>query len=349
MKLIAAACATAVLATSVGVNAPPGVPERSARLDVGLAAAVQPAPGALITQFLANQAQNCSLICPFVVQGAVQVPAALLQAPGTFLTQLQAGQPLVQALGAGGATVSGAANDVWTGLIRTDLDQVVPRTEFGTEVIAVGLVQIGEAALTQPGSLPGVLGQARSDLFAALNNPTGPEPFPAVHTPLEAAAVRVTAVFWAVAFHATEQLTLIVTRVPNAFLTTLGSTGNVGKAVQAAGQAVSTTVSESIAPIRDALTKPIPITPAVAAKPDVKSAVAPVKTPAVQPNAKPKQQTSLPASPPVLASRPDPSTSTKTKQPNLMSGLGGAVNKALGDIGAKKPGAPAKPAKTGHP
>lgn len=85
---------------------------------------------------------------------------------------------------------------------------------------------------------------------------------------------------WTWAFHATEQLTLIVTRVPNAFLTTLGGTGNVGKAVQA----VSTRVSESIAPIRDALTKPIPVTPAVVADPAPKSAVKPVKEPASQPN-----------------------------------------------------------------
>lgn len=328
------------------------MPERSAAFDVGLAAAVQPAPGALITQFLANQVQNCSLICPFVAQGAVQIPAAVLSVPGTFLTQLQAGQPLVQALGLSGATVSGAANDVWTGLISTDLGQVVPRTEFGTEVIAVGLVQIGEAALTQPGSLPGVLGQARTDLFAALTNPPGPERFPAVHTPLEATAVRVTAVFWAVAFHATEQLTLIVTRVPNAFLTTLGTTGNVGKAVQAAGQAVSTTVSESIAPIRDALTKPIPITPAVVADPAPKSAVKPVKEPAAQPNTtlKPKQQTSRISPPtlPAVPSAPVPSASPSPKPPNLVSGLGGTIKKVLGDIGVKKPSTPDKPVKAGR-
>ncbi|MGL5445562.1 MAG: hypothetical protein ACRDDJ_24265, partial [[Mycobacterium] stephanolepidis] len=81
MRLLAVACASAVLATAAGVNAPPGMPERSAVLDVGLAAAVQPAPGALITQFLANQVQNCSLICPFVVQGAVQIPTAALLTP----------------------------------------------------------------------------------------------------------------------------------------------------------------------------------------------------------------------------------------------------------------------------
>lgn len=366
------ACASAVLATSVGVNAPPGPSARSARFDVDLtAASAQPPPGALITQFLANQVQNCSLICPFVVQGAVQVPTAALLAPGTFVTQLQSGQPLVQALGLAGATVSGAANDVWTGLIRTDLDQVVPRTQFGTEVIAVGLVRIGEAALTQPGQLPGVLGQARSDLFDALNNPPGPESVPVVHTPLEAAAVRGTEVFWAVAFHSTEQLTLIVTRVPNAFLTTLGSTGDVGKAVQATGEAVVTTVSESVAPIRDALTKPIPITPVAASKPAEKPAVTTTdvkatdkatdakatdkaadaikatpqtKAPTVRPDLAPKLPTML-TKPPVLMSKPDPGTSPTTKQPNVMRGLGGAIKKVLGDVSGKKPSAPDKPAK----
>ncbi|WP_078326145.1 hypothetical protein [Mycobacteroides salmoniphilum] len=328
---------------------------------------MQPAPGTLITQFLANQVQNCSLICPFVVQGAVQVPTAALLAPGMFVTQLQSGQSVVQALGLAGATVSGAANDVWTGLIRTDLDQVVPRTQFGTEVIAVGLVRIGEAAFTQPGQLPGVLGQARSDLFDALNNPPGPESVPVVHTPLEAAAVRGTEVFWAVAFHSTEQLTLIVTRVPNAFLTTLGNTGDVGKAVQATGAAVVTTVSESVAPIRDALTKPIPITPVAAAKQAEKSAVTTTdvkatdkatesktaeaikatpqtKAPTARPGLTLKPPT-LFAKPPVLMSKPDPGVSPTTKQPNVMRGLGGAIKKVLGDVSGKKPSAPDKPAK----
>lgn len=354
------ACASVVLATSVGVNAPPGPSARSARFDVDLtAASVQPPPGALITQFLANQVQNCSLICPFVVQGAVQVPTAALLAPGTFVSQLQSGQPLVQSLGLAGATVSGAANDVWTGLIRTDLDQVVPRTQFGTEVIAVGLVRIGEAAFTQPGQLPGVLGQARSDLFDALNNPPGPESVPVVHTPLEAAAVRDTEVFWAVAFHSTEQLTLIVTRVPNAFLTTLGNTGDVGKAVQATGETAVTTISESVAPIRDALTKPIPITPRAAAMTtdatttgkatesktaEAVKATPQTKAPTVRPDLTPKQTTLL-TKPPVLMSKPDPGVSPTTKRPNVMRGLGGAIKKVLGDVSGKKPSGPDKPAK----
>ncbi len=362
------ACASAILTAGAGVNAPPGTAERSAVFDVGLTASVQPAPGALLTQFLANQVQNCSLICPFVVQGAVQIPASVLAAPATLVTRLRAGQPVVQALGLTGATVSGTANEIWTGLIRTDLDQVVPRTQFGTEVIAVGLVRIGEAAITQPGGLPGALGQVRSDLFGALNNPPGPEPLPAVHTPLEAAAVRGTEVFWAVAFHGPEQLTLIVTRVPNAFLTTLGSTGNVGKAVQAAGEAAATTISESVAPVRDALTKPIPITPATAAKdegkaPDVTAAhprapaasvervktMAPqAKTPVVRLDPKSNRQASWPR-PPALSWRPDPGSAAKIKQPNPMSGLGGAIKKAFGDVGAKKPAAPGKPAKTDRP
>ncbi|SKW49089.1 Uncharacterised protein [Mycobacteroides abscessus subsp. abscessus] len=127
------ACASAILATGAGVNAPPGTAERSAAFDVGLMASVQPSPGALLTQFLANQVQNCALICPFVVQGAVRIPASVLAAPATLVTQLLVGQPVVQALGLTGATVSGTANEIWTGLIRTDLGQVVPRTQFGTE------------------------------------------------------------------------------------------------------------------------------------------------------------------------------------------------------------------------
>jgi hypothetical protein len=46
------------------------------------AAAPAPVPlGAPIEQFLLNQLQDCSLICPFIVQGLVQVPVSLRDSP----------------------------------------------------------------------------------------------------------------------------------------------------------------------------------------------------------------------------------------------------------------------------
>jgi hypothetical protein len=223
-----------------------------------------PPPGALIEQFLVNQIQDCSLICPFIIQGAIQAPINFAIIPFTFVTELQSGQPLLQAIALTDATVSGAANAALTGIINNDLGLVLPRAQNALEVAVVGLIDIGTTAFTQLGNLVQAINTARTGFFQALQQPPGTMPPPAVHNALEAAAVRVIEVVSALTFQAPERLLLGVTQVADALFTTLGNTGNVGATLGAAGASVATTVSQSVAFIRHALTEPIPISPAAA-------------------------------------------------------------------------------------
>jgi hypothetical protein len=90
-------------------------------------------------------------------------------------------------------------------------------------------------------------------------------PPPVVHNALEGGVVRVIEVVSSLTFQAPERLLLGVTQAADAFFSTLGATGNVGSALAATGASVATTVRESAAFVRHALTEPIPVSPAVTA------------------------------------------------------------------------------------
>ncbi len=260
---IAAACALALTLGSppTGFRSPPGF------FDVGLAAATAgapaaPPPGALIEQFLVNQIENCSLICPFIVQGAVQVPLNFVPLPLTLVRLLQSGEPFLRAAALSDATVSGALNDAVTGIITNDLGKVLPRAQNALEVAIVGLIDVGTTAVTRPGNLPQAINIARAGLFDALTQPPGTMPPPPVHNAVEAAAVRAVEVASALTFQVPERFLLGVTQAANALFTTVGNTGNVGAALAAVAASVSTTIGDSAGFIGRALTEPIAITPA---------------------------------------------------------------------------------------
>jgi hypothetical protein len=263
---LAVAAAGTLAVTSA---APPAAPHSVPSLvgDVRLAAATTaiPPPGALITQFLTNQAQNCSLICPFIVQLAVEPAFRFAIIPVTFAAELQSGQPLLNAIARTDATVSGAANAALTGIIDNDLGLVLPRAQNALEVAVVGLIDIGTTAVTQPGNLLSAINAARTNFLGGLQQPPGTMPPPVVHNALEAGAVRVIEVVSSLTFQAPERLLLGVTQAADALFSTLGATGNIGSALAATGASVATTVSESAAFVRHALTEPIPISPAVTA------------------------------------------------------------------------------------
>lgn len=223
-----------------------------------------PPLGALLQQFLANQGTDCSLICPFIIQFATQPLIKFAVIPATFVRELQSGEPLLQAIARTDATVSGAANDAFTGIITNDLAAALPRAQHSLEVAVIGLMNIGTTAVTAPGNLLRAITTARADLFSALQQAPGPTP-PAVHSVLEAAAVRVIEVASALTFQAPERLLLGITQAANALFTTLGGTGNVGTALAAVGASVKATVGQSVDLIRHALTEPIPIWPAATA------------------------------------------------------------------------------------
>ncbi|MBV8966252.1 MAG: hypothetical protein JO191_08770 [Mycobacteriaceae bacterium] len=263
---IAALSSLAVTVASVPAD---GQSPWAVRSYVGLSAATSAAPatapGALIEQFLANQAQNCSLICPFIIQGAVSVPFDFAILPLTLVRELGAGVPLVQAALLSDATVSGALNDAVTGIITNDLNLVLPRAQNALEVAVVGLIDIGITAVTQPGNVFGALTSARSSFLTALTQPPGTMPPPPVHNALEAVAVRAIEVASSLTFQAPERLLLGISQAANAFFTAIGATGNIAATVQAVGASVSATISDSVGFIRHALTEPIPITAAPAA------------------------------------------------------------------------------------
>jgi len=241
---------------------------QTAVADVSLSASTTLMPatpplGALLQQFLRNQGTDCSLICPFIIQFATQPLIKFAVIPTTFVRELQSGEPLLQAIALTDATVSGAANDALTGIITNDLEAALPRAQHSLEVAVIGLIGIGMTAVTAPGNLLQAIITARADLFSALQQPPGPTP-PAVHSALEAAAVRAIEVASALTFQAPERLLLGVTQAANALFTTLGATGNVKTALAAVRTSVTTTVSESVDLVRHALKEPIPISPAAA-------------------------------------------------------------------------------------
>ncbi|HUO40571.1 MAG TPA: hypothetical protein VMU34_23210, partial [Mycobacterium sp.] len=129
---------------------PTGLLPSVAVAEVRLAAAANPPPGALIERFLLNQLQNCSLICPFIVQGVVEVPLTFAVIPLTFARELRSGQSLLKAIALTDETVSGAANAALTGIIDRDLGLVLPRAQNALEVAVVGLIDVATTAVTQP-------------------------------------------------------------------------------------------------------------------------------------------------------------------------------------------------------
>ncbi|MBV9512741.1 MAG: hypothetical protein JO280_01675 [Mycobacteriaceae bacterium] len=266
-KTIAIAALSSLAVTVASVPADDQSPW-AVRTYVGLSAATSAAPatapGALIEQFLANQAQNCSLICPFIIQGAVSVPFDFAILPLTLVRELGAGVPPVQAALLSDATVSGALDDAVTGIITNDLSLVLPRAQNALEVAVVGLIDIGITAVTQPGNVFGALTSARSSFLTALTQPPGTMPPPPVHNALEAILVRAIEVASSLTFQAPERLLLGISQAANAFFTAIGATGNIAATVQAVGASVSATISDSVGFIRHALTEPIPITAAPA-------------------------------------------------------------------------------------
>jgi hypothetical protein len=260
---VALAAATALAVTPLAVQSEQhSLPVLSA--NISLAAASTPPPGALIEQFLVNQVENCSLICPHIIELAIEPAANFVIIPITFAAELRAGQPLLQAIALTDATVSGAANRALTGIIENDLDLVLPRAQNALEVAVVGLLDIGGTAVTRPGNLLQAIDTARTGLFEALQQPPGTMPPPPVHNVLQRRAVRAIEVTSALTFQVPERALLGVTQAADALFTTLGATGNIGTAVGAVRSSVATTVNDSVGFVRHALTEPIPITSAKA-------------------------------------------------------------------------------------
>ncbi|WP_142282698.1 hypothetical protein [Mycobacterium aquaticum] len=219
---------------------------------VRLAAA--PAFGAIPIAFLQNQATYCSLICPFVVQGAVTVPLGVVQAPGAFLNSLGANGSLTRAIGAAAAAVTGPANAAAEGIILNDVFHVVPKAFNNLEVTVVQLSDVGAALLT-PGQLPGAIDTARQTILTALHQPL-PPPDPTqtgAHTLPQVVAVEAIKVSAAVAFQAGELVLLGVVQTANAGAQELADTGNPVAAVEAAATQAADVVHVASTIVKDSV------------------------------------------------------------------------------------------------
>lgn len=260
---IAMAAAGAVAVTPAVITAAPQAPP-AVLANVHLTAASSPPPGALVQQFLLNQADNCSKICPFIIQGAIQVPVTFAIIPITFAQELASGTPLLRAIASTDATVSGAAKDAIDGIINYDLGLVLPRAQHALEVAVVGQIDVGTTAVTRPANILPALDTARTDFFVALTQPLGsPGSMPpaVVHNQLEAAAVRTIEVASAVTFQAPERLLQGAGETADAFFRTVGQTGDIGAGVGAAGGAAANAINDSVAFVRHAATEKIPAEP----------------------------------------------------------------------------------------
>lgn len=252
--VLSTVAAASIGAVAIAPVTPPAqlVAPRVVGEQVRLAAA--PAFGAIPIAFLQNQATYCSLICPFLVQGAVTVPLGVVQAPVAFLNSLGANGSLTRAIGAAAAAVTGPANTAAEGIILNDVFHVVPKAFNNLEVTVVQLSDVGAALLT-PGQLPAAIDTARQTILTALHQPL-PPPDPTqtgAHTLPQVVAVEAIKVSAAVAFQAGELVLLGVVQTANAGAQALAETGNPVAAVEAAANQAADVVHVASTIVKDSV------------------------------------------------------------------------------------------------
>lgn len=248
-RFLSSSAATAIVALSIAPLAPP-VEARIATVtapDIELAAAPI---GAIPLAFLRNQLTFCSLICPFVVQGAVTVPIGVAEAPGTFLQTLFQTGNLAGSLGAAASAVTLPADAAAEGIIGNDLNLVLPKAQNTLEVAVVQLMDVFSGQTTP--------GAARNTILAALDQPPGVPTVPVgAHGLLQVATVEAINVVSAVAFQAFETGLLGVVQAANATATTLASTHSVRAAIVAGMDSARTTLNTARNQVSTAVTTAI--------------------------------------------------------------------------------------------
>jgi hypothetical protein len=263
---MAAVTAAAVVAAPLIPVTAPSLPPTVVH-DVRLAAAVP--PGGLITSFLHNQTVYCSIICPLIAQTGVTAVTTALQAPGTFLAALSAGDVL-KAIGAAAASVTGPTEAAAQKAIDADAAIPAQRALNAFEVGVVGLLNVLPAI--QDG-LPGIataLQKARQDTFDALNLPFVPNPTPTVmpRGVFQVAVVGAINVAAAVIFPAFNDFLAGAFQIPDAVAKELAASGNPVRAlaagiktaagvVVAAGKVVAQAIVTAVDDVRTAAGQPV--------------------------------------------------------------------------------------------
>lgn len=315
---LAAVAATAVIVAPLSpVTAAPALP--TVAHEVRLAASSVP-PGGLITSFLHNQTVYCSIICPLLAQTGVTAVTTTLQAPGTFLAALSAGD-LLKAIGAAAASVTGPTDAAAQKAIDADAAIPAQRALNAFEVGVVGLLNVLPAV---QGGLPGIaaaLQKARQDTYDALNLPFVPNPTPTVmpRGVFQVAVVGAINVVAAVIFPAFNDVLAGAFQVPDAIAQELAKTGNPVRAlaagirtaagvVVAAGKVVAQAVVKAVDDVRGAAamqpltTKPVTAKAVAAEAPTPKALTAVPPKKATAPVTASKVTTSVDADTPDGAS-----------------------------------------------
>jgi hypothetical protein len=269
---IGAVIAAVSVVAMVGGVVTPGPPGMAlpAPTPVHLTAANSAPPGAIPLAFLRNQFQYCEVICPYMVQGVLEVPVAVAQAPAVFLDSLTTTGDVLSAVGAAAASVTGRISAAATPIIDNDVYRVVPKAFNTLEVALVEFVNVTSVILEPARFLPAVH-TARANILAALNQPL-PPPVPTetgARTLPQVLGVEAVKVFTAVVFQAGELLLLGVVQSADAAARELAESGDPVAAVRAgtskaaesigvAGEVVRDAVDTAVTNIRDALDQPFP-------------------------------------------------------------------------------------------
>lgn len=190
------------------------------------------APGAIVAAFVGNQVRYCSLICPYIVQGAVEVPAAVVRTPAIFAATYEDTRSFERSMGTAAASVTGPTHWSMTGIIGNDLNLVLPRAQNALEVAVVAGLDVIDAAgsSNDPDRIRQTAESGRTNILDALNAPIVPNPPPLAvpSTPTQVAALEAIDTASVVLFQDPESLLVAVTGTADGLANSLAGTGKVG-------------------------------------------------------------------------------------------------------------------------
>ncbi|AZG47134.1 hypothetical protein [Gordonia insulae] len=226
---------------------------------------IPPPPGALAAAFVANQFTYCSLICPHILDFVIDVPVAVVRAPGVFTVAQARTHSVDRSAGIALASVTAPANSAMNGIIGNDLNLVLPRAQNALEVAVVEMLRVADTA--QSGSAPGAVSSAfdtaRSRILDALHAPVviDPPQLATPTTPAQAAALDAIDVGSAVLFRAPEMLMVGATSAADDAADELATTGNVARARDTGAASFSNVIEQANGVIHHAIAnrhRPVP-------------------------------------------------------------------------------------------
>lgn len=236
-------------AVAIATTAPAVVTATLPTLTRDVQLAASPAPGAILGTVLSNQLGNFQLQWPYVREGVVDAPTAVLVAPLTFLGAVGSGASPLAIIGITGGSITQPVSDAWDGIIVTDLEQILPRAQNSLLSTIVAGFNVGESVT---GGLPAYLDAlvtGRDQVFNAVSQPLSVYPDqqpPLPDTLPEVVAVESVNVLSGVVFGGGELVALGILQAPNDFYQTLAEGGSLGDAVGASAARLEQRVGQGV-------------------------------------------------------------------------------------------------------